>query len=68
MYFAHFCEQVSGVDHRLTYEEAHREDTNTFQTSDVLVQILYIRVDFMSCGNSRLKHILGRAFLEVCSI
>lgn len=50
-----------------TKEESktHREDTNTLQSSDVLVQVLHVRVDLVSCGDRRLEYILCCVVLEV---
>jgi hypothetical protein len=46
----------------------HREDANTLQSPDVLVQILHVRVDLMPCGNRRLEDILCRIVLEVSAM
>ena len=44
------------------------EDTNTLETSDVLVEILCIRSDFMACCDRCLQYVLGRTVLEVCAV
>jgi hypothetical protein len=46
----------------------YREDTNTLETPDVLVEILCIRSDFMPCRNRCLQYVLGGTVLEVCAI
>jgi hypothetical protein len=67
MYFAHFCGQVSKKNPRCRLE-THREDANTLQSSDVLVQVLYVRVDLVPCGNRSLEDILCRIVLEVSAV
>jgi hypothetical protein len=44
------------------------EDTNTLETSDVLVEILCIGSDFMPCCDRCLQDILCWAVLEVCAV
>lgn len=46
----------------------HGEHTNTLQSSDILVQILYVCVDFMSGSNGSLEQVFCCLFLKVCAV
>jgi hypothetical protein len=48
--------------------ETHGEYTNTFQSSDIFVQILYVCVDLVSGGNGSLEQVFGCLFLEICAV
>lgn len=69
MYLAHFCGLVRKlIDSARVCLGTYREDTNTLETPDVLVEILCIRSDFMPCRNRCLQYVLGGTVLEVCAI
>lgn len=44
------------------------EHTDTLQSSDILVQILYVCVNLVSGSNGSLEQVFGCLFLEVCAI
>jgi hypothetical protein len=48
--------------------KTHGEHTNTLQSSDILVQILYVCVDFMSGSNGSLKQVFCCLFLEIGAV
>ena len=48
--------------------KTYRENANTLQSPDILVQILYVCMDLMSGGNSTVEQILRCFFLEVCAV
>ena len=60
--------KVSNRKYAVTPLVTHRKDANTLQSSDVLVQILHVRMNFMPCCNSCLEYILCIVVLEVSAM
>jgi hypothetical protein len=52
---------INGVD-------TDRKDTNALESSNILMQILNIRMNLMPCCNSRLEHIFCWSFLEIGTV
>jgi hypothetical protein len=69
MYLAHFCGLIRKLlKSARAFPITHGEDTNTLEASNVLVEILCIRGDFVSSCDRCLQYILGRTVLEVCAV
>lgn len=73
MYFVHLCRSVSlrnithlvGLGPRLC---TYREDANALQSSDVLVKILCVGSNIMTCSDGCFQYILGGPILEVGAV
>jgi len=69
MYLAHFYHRVNKPRKPITgVPKTYREHTNTFESSDVFVEILCISSDFMPCCNRCFEQILRRVFCKVGTV